>query len=215
MKKYKHLRKRTLTETGIAAALVLVTAGAMFAVSGMRDGAEKERKSMQSKVQSVKREADKSKERLESAGASMTLYDALKKERDAMSLTLDRQEMTALLGQLKEKYRLSSLNLQISSEIPYEDEELKTMKLDVVSSDVRLDFGGISDQHLFSFVNELRRKLPGFVRVKEVSLNRNKIFDIEAMRQISQGAKLEMVSGTLAFQWFGYPEVKKKANGQP
>lgn len=170
---------------------------------------------MQTKVQAANREATKSKERLQSAGASMALYDALKKEREEMSLVLNRREMTQLLTDLKMKYRLSSLNLQVSPEQPYEDDELRAMKLAVVSADVRLDFGGISDQHLFAFIQDVRRQCPGFIRIQELSLNRNKLFDIEAMRQISQGAKMEMVSGSLAFTWFGYPESTEQAQAQP
>jgi hypothetical protein len=207
MRKFDKLKNKMIMELVVASVIVAVIFGISLFASGLAEDAEKDRRTAQAKLQTIRRDTQIAQERLQSSGASIALYDALKKERDEMSLTISRKEITDSLGRLKEKYRLSSLNLQMEPEQPFEDEEIRLMKLSVVKTTIVLEFGGMSDQHLFSFINELRRTLPGFIKVNELSLNREKIFDIEAMRQISQGATPQMVSGTMAFEWYGYPNA--------
>ncbi len=205
MKKYEALKKKLTIEGSIAIAIVAVFLGMSLFTSGLSTEAERERRQAQVNLQTVKRDLKKATERLENSGASMELYENLKKGRDEMSLVISRRTITQVLGTLKNNYRLTSLSLQMDPEEPFENEELQAAKLDVVRSNVVLELGGMSDQHIYSFIKEMRNKLPGFIKVKRLELKREKGFDIETLQQISNGAAPQMVSGKLAFEWYGYP----------
>lgn len=210
MKKYKKLMKRLSVEAAIAAVIAISSIAAMIVVSGFLDGKVLSQTALQSEVSGIQAEVAQTRDRIQSTGVSTKVYNQLKSSRETMSLVINRSDATEKLSALKDRFRLSSLNLQISPDTPIEDEKLKSAGLDAVKSSVDISLGGMSDQHLFSFIDALTHSFSGFVKIKEITLTRSKSFDIDSMREISRGSKPEMVNGKVSFEWFGVPYKESK-----
>ena len=210
MRKYQVLAKKTGIEAAIAVGVMAASVTLMIVVSGVLESATQKQATLQGEVAGIQSEIAQTRERIQSTGASTKIYDELKSARHTMALEVNRKAATETLGRLKDQFRLSSLNLQLSPDQPLESDRLKTAGITAVKSNVDITLGAMSDQHLFSFIQELSRSFSGFVKLREITITRSKAFDIDSMREISRGSKPEMVTGKLAFEWYGIPHQEAK-----
>lgn len=204
MRKYQSVMKRVVVEGVVAAGLVVACAAANWFVSGIYETKLQQESALQGEISAAQGEVTQTKERLDNAGASYKKYGQLREYRHTMEMTLNRNQLTDLLATLKDKYRLSSLNLQLMPDAALENEKLKAAHVNAIQSGVQLSFGGISDEHLLSFTDDLLRSAPGLILISDMTLARSKAFDIDVMRDVSRGGKPEMATAKLDMKWFGF-----------
>jgi hypothetical protein len=104
------------------------------------------------------------------------------------------------LGKLYKKYYI--LEPEISISIP-EEVELhgKSEHTKVIKSEVTLNFGSISDKHIFLFLQSIP-SLPGYVTIKSLILNKERNIDAATMNQILNGNMIEIVRANMVFDWY-------------
>lgn len=205
MNKFKTMRKKAAIEFGIAVGVIAVFSGAYMGVSSMVASAEETKNQLQSRISQLQGETASARERLESADASAALYAKIASSRSRdVALPITRDELTNVLSTVKDIHRLSKLNMELSPFEAFTNEDLTAMEVKASKAAVKLTFGGMSDQHLFSFIERLNRDLAGFAKLTKVSLTRSLAFDIDMMRQVSRGSEPEMVTGDVEFDWYGF-----------
>lgn len=205
MNKFKTMRKKAAIEFGIALGVIAVFSGAYMGVSSMVASAEETKNQLQSRISQLQSETASARERLESADSSAALYAKIASSRSRdVALPITRDELTNVLSAMKDIHRLSKLNMELAPFEAFTNEDLTAMEVKASKAAVKLTFGGMSDQHLYSFIERLNRDLAGFAKLTKLSLTRSLAFDIDTMRQVSRGAQPEMVTGDVEFEWYGF-----------
>jgi hypothetical protein len=104
------------------------------------------------------------------------------------------------LNRLYKKYCI--LEPEISISIPEEvDIPYKNKSTKVIRSKVTLNLSSISDKHIFLFLQSIPR-LPGYVMIKSLSLNKVRNIDTETVNHILNGNMMEMVRANMVFDWY-------------
>ncbi|MDR2831312.1 MAG: hypothetical protein LBV62_00085 [Rickettsiales bacterium] len=104
------------------------------------------------------------------------------------------------LSRLYKKYFILEPEISISIpeeiDIPYKSEQTK-----VIKSEVTLNLSSISDKHIFLFLQSIPR-LPGYVMIKSLVLNKAKNIDTITVDQILNGNMVEIVRANMVFDWY-------------
>ncbi|MDG7056395.1 MAG: hypothetical protein LKM44_02815 [Wolbachia endosymbiont of Meromenopon meropis] len=103
------------------------------------------------------------------------------------------------LAKLYKKYYI--LEPEISISVPEEVELGESEYIKVIKSEVTLNFGSISDKHIFLFLQSVP-SLPGYVTIKSLILNKEKNIDSTIMNQILSGNIIEIVRANMIFDWY-------------
>lgn len=196
-------KKKLIRTAAIAGGVVLlaiaITAGAMYAGSYMQDDLKKTKSQMNSlnrKQQGLEKKIAKAKE-------SLQLYETITQENGSQNFTLDRDQATARLNQLNERYRLSNLSVSISPVKELKNGATQNSSGVVIYSEVALQFKGISDELILGFVNEISRRFVGYVNITEFSMTKQGDINGKVLYGVSKGKKPVTVSGSLKFLWLG------------
>ncbi len=215
--KYASIRKSLIKEAIIAGVIVVAVGVLASVIGGWSESSQAAKIQAQSALSVTQSEVDVNKLTLGSFDKNLETYEALDAVRDNENYDLSRSALQEQLARLRQKYRLSELNLQLESQTKIESDIFKNNEAEVYSAAGKLTFAGITDQHLYSFIQELQRVAPAFITIKQLTLKRNLSFDLTIMRKISQGETVSMVSGELAFDWIGFSTdtVKKKDKVAP
>ncbi|WCR53367.1 MAG: hypothetical protein PG981_000389 [Wolbachia endosymbiont of Ctenocephalides orientis wCori] len=104
------------------------------------------------------------------------------------------------LNKLYKKYFILEPEIFISTpeetNIPYKSEHTK-----VIKSEVHLNFSSITDKHIFLFLQSIPR-LPGYVMIKSIVINKVKDIDVPTVDQILNGNMIEVVRANMIFDWY-------------
>lgn len=104
------------------------------------------------------------------------------------------------LNKLYKKYFILEPEIFISTpeeiNMPYKSEHTK-----VIKSEVHLNFSSITDKHIFLFLQSIPR-LPGYVMIKSIVINKVKNIDIPTVNQVLNGNMIEVVRANMIFDWY-------------
>lgn len=104
------------------------------------------------------------------------------------------------LNKLYKKYFILEPEIFISTpeeiNTPYKSEHTK-----VIKSEVHLNFSSITDKHIFLFLQSIPR-LPGYVMIKSIIINKVKDIDVPTVNQILNGNMIEVVRANMIFDWY-------------
>lgn len=80
--------------------------------------------------------------------------------------------------------------------------------LSSVKGTVAIDFFSISDINVFSFVNAVRNRIPGYVLIKELKLARKGNLDTKIILDYAnQDVPEIVVQGSVSFEWYGLESI--------
>lgn len=213
MSKPKRMKKRIGLEAVVFGGIAAALAGGMIGTGSWFKSVDTKRMSLQSEVSnSESRIADITRQ-IDESGTSSEVFNKIRGQKDNLEFNFERDQARDRLAVLREKFRLSSLALVVSPEITLNLPKLQNMNTGAVYTDIELKFGAMSDTHIFSFIEELQRSMPGFVRVDKIELEREKAMDVTIFRLMSRGAVPQMVSGTIVFKWIGLAKPKPVEDG--
>ena len=107
-----------------------------------------------------------------------------------------------IIKQLQEKYLIENVKVDFTIPEISNENEFKTQTVDVLVSMVTLSFNSISDQYTYAFINELSKKLPGYIELESVEFSR--IGDVNEVRMIEivkSGSIPTFVKSSIRFKW--------------
>ncbi len=197
----------------MVAIIVGVLAGAMVGANGMYESARKERDAAKRTLSSVQSKTSGSYKQIEDLGAASQIYADLAENRNNMEFEIQPQSMRKVMAGLKEEYFITTLNLELSSQEVLKLSGFKSKEWDAVKIHGVMNFGGLSDQYIYQFIEALEDKMPGAVSLTNLSLARRQPISIDVLSQISRGNPIETVSGAIEFDWYGFiakPQVEEK-----
>lgn len=215
MEKLKTVKKKATMEGGIAAAVLVVLGGIYFLLSEMTDSSNQELTQVQGEVAGIAAQIADLERKYEIVKSSMLKYQDLADKLKAGTFDIGtksaetQDKAIRVLKALDDKYRTMSLNLTIPGDPTLLSEELykkKTAETRVV--DVTLAMDAYTDIHIFSFLNEMSQKLPGFFKYTEFSIQRERTSSIDLLAELSRGDKTKVVSCNIKGSWYGlFPKL--------
>jgi hypothetical protein len=130
-------------------------------------------------------------------------------EKHKKSDGLKIDSIKGLFDDFKKKYKLSDVDVDLSAPVELAD-VYKTETTVVVSSKVTVQFKGITDEYVLSFVDAVQKDLPGYVRIENLQFSRIGEISEDVVRRVSKGEFPGLVGGSITFQWRGLKDIPAK-----
>lgn len=216
--KINDVKKQLLKEGIIFLALLLALGGGVFALTLLSDSYLNDKQALQGKVQDITTQAKVLKEKYFRVQQNTALYQEAMQKMTDNQLMINRQSMRDSFDQFKQQYFLNSLRLSASAVTDMKDAKYKRTNYIMVSSDVETSFDALSDEHIYSLIDAMEKRLPGASRLTKCTITRTQKLSNEAFRTISQKAVYPVVRGELKFLWLGIKPVDAvtdNANANP
>jgi gas vesicle protein len=213
--KFQQLMQQLLVRIGIAVAVVGALAGLMLLATSTEESTQKERDKAKSELSTVRNKTSSLNKQIEDLGAASQIYADLAEERSNMEFVIQPKSVRDLMGQLKDAYFITTLNLELSNQETVDLSQLNQDEEEAVKIEGTMNLGGLSDQYIYQFIEALHQDFPGFVAMKSLSLQRRQSINIDVLSQISRGNPIETVSGNVAFNWYGFIRKKVEEENKP
>jgi hypothetical protein len=204
------IKKTAIKNGGIIGCLAVIFAGAFFYNSSKNDEIEKlnrDYNSMNSDIENTKRDFEQTEK-------SFQIYKNIPKDKlvNDIGFDLNRDRLRVLypeVQRLKDVYSFKKLNATISETNEYK--EVSSSVFTVFDGDIIIEIAGISDEFIFSFIEELKNNLPGFVYIKNLNINKEQDITDEAIKSyLNEASGNGFVSGKITLGWITFKD--KKAN---
>lgn len=203
MSKQAFLQKLLVKEAAIALAVIVVTVGMMEVTGGIEMDSANSLRQTTSQLNSTSSQLTTMRGQIDKSGSAEKRYVNIRLQRDQEDYAPDNELMRDRLKILKEKYRLGNdLRLALSPEAAPNIREFSPLNHNVlVREKMELSFSAMSDIHVFSFLDEFQRTMPGVVRLIGVSIKRDKDINVSILSQMTSGKSPSVVSAKITFLW--------------
>lgn len=199
--KIQYLRKKIITNLSILGALLAIFAAALFYNIHARSALE-------GKVSEIKNEASQFKSQaleLESKNNELTKYIELwrsisKEKKNTSGIKMD--DVNVRLKTVAEKYVISSPNIKITLPETMKGGVFKRATVNILLTNVSLNFFAATDARALMFINEFTNSLPGYVVITSLTIKKDKKYTDGDLVGISTGNSAGSVSGKVDFAWY-------------
>jgi len=205
--KYDDLRKKLFKKLAVSGAAVALALPVMVYLYLMQDSIESDYDKVKSDISSIESGYKKARNNMQNASGVFEEYENLPADRlpltssDAMEVTSRIREARLPLQELKERYRLSNLDMSLTAPAELAG-EMKKDKISGASSKVTLKFSALTDELALSFIDALIAEFPGYVRIDFLSMKRNGGEINDAMlSKVRAGTMPSIIDVTLVFYW--------------
>lgn len=112
------------------------------------------------------------------------------------------ETITLIINDLAKKYHIIKYDFKMSVPQKIENNVFKNKSLEVVMSKCDISFKATDDIRVMSFLEELEDKLPGYVVIRELSLNKTQDYNHSNFVSISTGGDAGAISTNISFEWY-------------
>ena len=187
--------------------LVLMNAGGGAAYKYMSDTIitkERELNGVKRQVQKRFAEVKKVREQFEALRGQVSDYVRL--EKNGFFEEQDREMLRDVFFDAQKKSQVLRAKYNVS---PYKEEKSKHItqpNLRWVNSDVSVQIEALDDIDVFSFIELVESKFPGYIQFKSVDIKRGQDLDTKTLTEIGSGKPVSLVSADVNFTWHAVPE---------
>ena len=212
MNKRKRLVNAIVKRTSICAGLIILMLGAYFFSDSLVSDAQENQSREEGSLNSDQGTISALSTQLNKAGLAEKDFMSTQSDRTIFDYSSNSDLLKTWLRRTKAQYRLSdSLKLSLVVDKPVDAKELDATDYQVVEHpNMKLEFGAISDTHVYAFLNDLTHNTPGFIRIDHLVLKRVGDIDRNTINQLRAGAAPTLVEATVEFNWISVREKPKK-----
>ncbi len=217
MTQYQQLMKKT-TRTAVIAATVLAVLGGIYGGLDYYAGNVAQQKTdAASHYEQDVALLTTLRNQLEKSGEAQKRYAALQADRTSLNFGGNMEDLKEYLRNAKTRYRFDRVNFKPTKEANSDKPELANFSYNVlVQQHISVQFLAISDTHVWSFLDDLRRSAPGLIRIESVKLKRNGDLTDATISQIPGGTTPLLVDTTVEFTWIHFtPKEAKDQKNNP
>lgn len=213
MNKLKRLQRKVARDCAIALGVAFGVFVLMMAISMLAEGAAKKKTEAVSQLSQDQAQLNNMRTQYNKSGDAEKRFVSIQLSRDNKDYTANSEAMKDFLRAAKDHYRFTdSFKLSLANEKPSDKPELTGLNYDVsIREPMKIELEAISDVHVFSFIKELMRNSPGFVRVTKIDMKRKQEMTGEIFTQMNNGSAPAQVSATIEFSWVGIQPKKGTA----
>ena len=153
MKKQIFLTKKLIKDIIVLSVVLVLLGGGVFYVYDYVQGQEKRQADVESSIQQMDSKIGSIRTNYDKANVSIEIYKDISDKLESGVLQADDKTLREILLALKERFRLSQLNLKLEPEKEYKENPTiaNNSVVDLKYRKVELKLGGISDIHLLCF----------------------------------------------------------------
>ncbi len=126
----------------------------------------------------------------------------------------DRLRAIRVLEDLRKKHRLTGIKYQFSPEREVQDSAAEANGFMIATTRVSVLLRSHLDSDLIGFTRDLPKRFPGQVRVESLLIKREKKPTRKLLIDIRNGKNIDLVSGSVVFDWRTLGPSKKKERGK-
>ncbi len=215
MQKLKLLRKKIIKEGGIAIGVIVALIAGMMFLGDAVTKEEQEQMMLRGNIGSLVQQISDLEAKHGVVTSSITEFRRLKGRQKRGDFTINRDQATDIFNTLRQKYRISNLSMTVTPKAEMSTPELLRPTAQMAFSEAVLEFDAMSDVHVFSFIQDAAASLPGFLRISNFRIDRQRKITNEVYVSVSKGELPRMVSAKVTFMWFGIDEKQKVSNEAP
>lgn len=203
--KFGSLKRFLILRAAIYCSILLFAIVLYLVLSISHDSAVAEHKKINREIAGLNgRLATVNKEITEFAAANTLWEELSNKEKAQAGLRLNEAE--DIFKALEEQYRLADVSLDLSKPKELQD-QYKTRTTVVVTSDITVSFSAISDLHVFSFIQDLIAKLPGYTKIQSLSMSRGANLSADMIENARFGDYPRLVNVKLSLLWRNLKDI--------
>ena len=204
----KLVQKNLLIRAAIAIAILAVVGGITLAVSMLYNAQIETQAKAKAKLDATNTQNRTLKDKIVRATESLNIYQAINSRGGGLSL--NREYAKKLLDQMKQEYLLNALDVSIT---PVTDEPGGSGDTKLISARVTVKMDAFTDELVFAFVNAIKLRFPGYVRIERFDVTRTADITREAYVNVTRGVLANLVHGEIEFKWIGVKPNDAKADG--
>lgn len=205
MKKQAILQATLLRVSIVALLISALFIAVWLTVSSMADESDTELMRVRTALSFKQTEINSLTHQIENSKGARIEYAKyiLSRENDHFLYNVD--EAKQVLSKLRADFQLGSeLKLTLSKDSVLNEGSLGTLPYEItVRPNTKITFSGLTDTHLFAFVDALESEIPGILEVTELKITqKDGGLNTEALAKISTGTSLVLADGVLGFNWY-------------
>lgn len=213
MNKAKQMEKKLVKLAAVAAGIIVFSAGAMIVTGGMATDAEQRKSAAESARNQGNAQVSNIRSQIEKSGDAEKRFLDIALKHSSEDYSANTDALKEWLREMKEKYRFSdNFKLTLALDKASDRPEFSALNFNVtVREPMKLEFGAISDMHVFSFVRQLEQDMPGMVRLTKFEVKRKYDMNVSSFRDMAGGGATEYVDALVEFTWIGIePKLEEK-----
>ena len=202
MMKYAYMRKKAIIEAVISVvAIAIAGGGAMYAV-GLSETVVEEKSRIESTIRSTESEINSYKAQLGKSDESLARYlEMIELRGDGLTFYVNRPQAARILQGMIEKYRLQVTSSEIGPLEPVDNQAFNGINMDIERSTIQMEFEAMTDQHVYSFVEEFSLRFPGFIKVHSFDISRERELTSNTLFQVHSGGTPLLVKASFSADW--------------
>ena len=206
MSKLDDQKKSLFVQSSIYIAMVVVTGAIFYGSYLYHNSKAEELKDLKNKAASIKNKETAIRNEYNIFQEPLEQYQHIPENKKA---TADGYTKSAMrirtlkdtIDKLKEKYYFPYIRFSTST-IDEKTETFDFKKLKIFSSQVTIEYGAMSDELVFSFINDFMDELPGYVLFKSVTVEKKGEITADLIDSIvKKHAILPLTEGVINFSW--------------
>lgn len=125
----------------------------------------------------------------------------------------DRILARARLDALRTEAGLRGIGYDIAPQEKVEDAALQGQNKEIVKSEMRFTFKGLTDLEMRDFISKLEQNFNGVIVTKSVLFKRGQELNASSLASLIQRQPVDFVTGEAAFTWYSLIELPDAADG--
>ena len=216
MIKLKNLQKRLIKVSIIAVVGVAVSCAAAAAISSWYESANTEKANAEGQLATLRSDITMREGKAKKADEYMKLYRQIKGEGgNNIVSNLDRNTGKVWIAQAAETLGLVNLTGDFAPVAPIDNAQFRRKTLEGIMSEVKLEFTSLTDEQAIRFVEAIQKHFPGYVKVKNMQMEKMTDITSEILSSVGKGEKPELIKSSVEFLWIGVHELDDKTKAQP
>lgn len=204
MIKYNKLKQMLIKEAAIAAGAIFVLGGAAIAVSSFATASDEDLQAANSSLLSLSSQIQDMERKKDIISSSGKKFEELQKRIQSDEFTLDPLNAQEKLNALRKEFRLGEPKVEFFPEADLSGPAYDQYPAVSLSSrNVKFMCKAMTDMHIYSFMEALKTRFPGIIKIKKVVITRSSEAGQEILEQIMLGQEPELVTAEIEFLWLG------------
>lgn len=209
-------QRRKVIKRVIAEAIVLLLVcgalvGLALFIASMAEEEKKKSEAAETEVLQLTGSLQTLKNQMDQFEFALPLSKEIFKDGESV-IDLSREEASEVFLQLKEKYAVEDLKVNISPIEAVEDAQYNKARVQAIRSNIRVEMKAYTDKQVYRYAQEVVRMLPGITGVKLYRVVRGKPFELTGNESLNTDYTKPQIEGLLQFEWYGF---KAKTTEQP
>tara|TARA_R110002124_G_scaffold64985_2_gene177995 strand:- start:816345 stop:816980 length:636 start_codon:yes stop_codon:yes gene_type:complete len=191
--------------------LIGLNVGGGFAYKYMDDNIvlkERELNSLKRKVRNRFNEVKKVREQFVTLRGQVADYVRLEKK--DFFKEQDRDVLRDVFYEAQTKSQVLRAKYDVSPYAIEKSPHITQPTLRWVNSRVSLSIQALDDIDVYSFIDVMNRKFPGYVQFQSLKLSRSEALSTSTLKDIGSGMPISLVNAEVSFLWHSVPEEKKE-----